>query len=54
MHSITGSSGRNCVLIIFFQLYGSNAGFFEGNIFWLGQYDPQTIILEEESNINII
>ena len=33
MHTITGSSGRDCVLIISFQLYGFKAGFFEGNLF---------------------
>ena len=40
MRTIIGSSGRNCVLIILFQLYGSKAGLFEGNLFWVGQHDP--------------
>ena len=39
MHTIIGSPGRNCVLITLFQLYGSKAGHFEGNLFWVGQYD---------------
>ena len=37
MRTIIGSSGRDCVLIILFQLYGSKAGLFEGNLFWVGQ-----------------
>ena len=40
MRTIIGSSGRECVLIILFQLYGSKAGRFESNLFWVGQYDP--------------
>ena len=27
--------------MIVFQLYGSKAGLFEGNLFWVGQYDAQ-------------
>ena len=38
---IIGSSGRDCVLIILFQFYGSKAGLFESNLSWVGQYDPQ-------------
>ena len=37
-----GSSGRDCVLIILFQLYGSKTGLFESDFFWLGQYEPST------------
>ena len=33
---------------IFLQLYVCKAGHFKGNLFWLGQYDPTTFILEEE------
>ena len=33
-----GSSGRDCVLFILFQIYGSRAGLFEGDLFWVGQY----------------
>ena len=40
MCTITGSFRRDCVLIILFQLHGSKAGLFEGNLFWVGQYDP--------------
>ena len=32
MRTVIGS-GRDCVLIILFQLYGSRAGFFQGNSF---------------------
>ena len=49
MCTIIGSSWRNCVLIILFQLYGSNGGFFECNLFGVGQYDSSTFILEEET-----
>ena len=43
MCTIIGSVGRDCVLIIFFQLYGSNAGTFEGNLFRVGQYNPPNL-----------
>ena len=33
MGSIIDSSGRECVLTILLQLYGSEAGLFEGNLF---------------------
>ena len=39
VRTITGSSGRDCVLIIQFQLYGSKVGLFEDGLFWVGQYD---------------
>ena len=43
------SSGVDCVLIILSQLYGSMAGFFKSNLFWVGQYDHLPIFkLEEE------
>ena len=48
MRTIIGYSGRDCVLIILFQLYGSKTGPFQVNLFWLGKYDPRTFILEEE------
>ena len=48
MGTIIGSSGRDCVLVILFQIYGPEGGLFEGNLFWVGQYDPPTFILEEE------
>ena len=49
MWSIIGSSGWEFVLIILFQLYGSKAGLFENDLFWVGQYDspPPTFILEK-------
>ena len=40
MRTIIGSSGRDCVFIILFQLYGPKAGLFESDLFWVGQYDP--------------
>ena len=36
--TIIGTSGRDCILIIFFQLYGCKTSLFEGNLFWIGQY----------------
>ena len=40
--TIIGSSGRDLVLIILFQLYGTKAGLFGDNLLWVGQYDhPQ-------------
>ena len=40
MCTIMGSSARDCVLIILFQLYACKTGLFEGNLFWMGQYYP--------------
>ena len=40
MLTIIGSSGRDCVLIILFQVYGSKAELFESNLIWVGQNDP--------------
>ena len=48
MRTIIGSSGRECVLIVLFQPYGSKAGIFENNLLWVGQCDPPTFILEEK------
>ena len=50
MRTIIDCSGSDCILIILFQLYDPKAGLFEGNLFWVGQYDPSTFILEEELN----
>ena len=42
MHTIIGSSGRDCVLIVLFQLYDTKTGLFEDNLFWVGLNDhPQ-------------
>ena len=46
MYTIIGSSGRDCVLIILFQLYVFKAGLFEGNSFWVDQHDPHPSIFE--------
>ena len=52
-----GSSGRDCVLIILFQLYGSKAQLFAGDLCWMGQYEPQSPYWKKkkknETNINI-
>ena len=52
MRKIIGFHGRDYVLIILFQIYGSKAGLFESNLFWVGQYDSlsplSTFILGEE------
>ena len=40
MRTIIGSSGRDCILIILFQLYGCKAGLLKGKLFWVDQYDP--------------
>ena len=55
MRTNIGSSRSGCVLITLFQLYDSNAGLSEGNVFWVGQYappppppPPPILLLEEE------
>ena len=35
--------GKECVLVVLFQRYGSMAGFFESNLFWVGQYEPLSL-----------
>ena len=47
MHTIIGSSERDFVLIILFQIYGFKTGLYENNLFWVGQYDLPPFILEE-------
>ena len=44
MRTIIGSSARDRVLMILFQLYGTKARVFEGNLFWFGQYDRFPIL----------
>ena len=39
MHTIIGSSGSDCVLIILLKLCTSKAGLFEGNFIWVDQCD---------------
>ena len=39
MQTIIGCSRKECVLIILFQLYGSRAGLFEGDLFWEGNFN---------------
>ena len=40
MHTIIGSTGKYCVLITFFQLYGPRAGLVECDLKWVVQYNP--------------
>ena len=40
---IIGSSERDCVLIILFQLYDNKGRLFEGNLFWVSQHDSSNI-----------
>ena len=47
IHTIIGSSGKDYVLIILFQFYGSMAGLFEGNLFWMDQYDHPNSYLKK-------
>ena len=39
MRTIIGSSGRDCVFIMLFPLYGSKTGLIQDNLFRVGQYD---------------
>ena len=50
MHTIIGSSGRDCVLIILLQLYDSKAGLFENNLVWVGQYDSVNLQIGRRTN----
>ena len=48
IRTIIGSSGRDCILILF-QPYSSKAGIFESNLLRVGHYDlPSTFVLEAE------
>ena len=47
-------SRRDCVLIILFQLYGSKVGLFQGNLFWVGQYDPPKCSLGRKTDPMLI
>ena len=40
IHTIIHYSGKHCVLIILFQLYGSKAGLSDSNLFWVGHCTP--------------
>ena len=44
MCTIIGSSARDHVLMILFQLYGTKARVFDSNLFWFGQYDHFPIL----------
>ena len=48
LRTIIRSSGKDCVLMILFLLYGSTAGLFDSNLFRVGQCTPQNFILEEQ------
>ena len=47
---IIGSSETDCVLIVLFELHGSKTGLFEGNLLWVGQYDPSNFHLGRRTN----
>ena len=54
MRTIVGFSGRDCVLIILFQLYGSKTRLSEGNLFWVGQYGTPSCNLHTGRRTNLI
>ena len=54
MHTIMGSSGRYCILIISFQLHGSKTRPLKSHLFWVGQYDPQPSYLTKTNPILIL
>ena len=41
-------------LIYLIQLFGSNAGLFEGNLLWVRHYDPPTLNLHIGRRTNLI
>ena len=41
MRTIIGSSGRDCVFVALFPLYGSKAGLIKDNLSLVGQYDSR-------------
>ena len=56
MGTFIGPCGRDCVLIILFQFYGTKAELFVGILLWVGQYDPYpqpSYWKKSQSNINI-
>ena len=52
--TIIGASGRDCALVILFQIYGSKTSVFDGNLFWVGQYDPPNLHIEKKTNPMLI
>ena len=50
MQTIIVSPGRDCVLIIFVQLYASKPGLFKANLFWIGQYDLPNFHIGKRTN----
>ena len=54
MHTIIGSPGRDCILIILFQVYGSRDGVFEGYFILEGQYDHQNFHIGRKTNTILI
>ena len=47
---IIGSSKRDHVLMILFQLCGAKAGLFESNLFWVGKYDSPNLPIKSKTN----
>ena len=57
MRTIITSFRRDCVLIVllsYFSFNGSKVGLFEGNLFWVGQYDPANHNIKRGSNLILI
>ena len=55
MHTITDSSGRDCVLIILFQLYSSKAGLFKVLYSgWVSMTPPPPTLIMEERLIKLL
>ena len=50
MCTIVGSSVRDFVLIIFFQLYDSKIRLLEINLFWVGKCDPLNFHIGRRTN----
>ena len=51
MHTIMSSPGRDCVLIILFQLYGPNAGFFKVICSgWVNMTPPHNLHIGRRAN----
>ena len=57
MRTIISSFRRDCVLIVllsYFSFNGSKVGLFEGNLFWVGQYDPANHNIKRGFNLILI
>ena len=43
MRAVIGPCGRDCVLIYLFQLDDPKVRLFEGNLFWVGEYNTPNL-----------